>query len=62
MDLKLAYRRNGFWNVDTIGTTGISGLWSSCILDSSGILHISYYQTREPNAGDLLYAKFILSR
>jgi len=62
MDLKLAYRRNGFWNVDTIGTTGISGLWSSCILDSSGILHISYYQTREPNAGDLLYAKFTLSR
>ncbi len=62
MDLKIASRRGKDWVKETIDTPHITGLWTSSIIDSTGLVHISYYQTMKPNAGDLKYLRITLMR
>ncbi len=62
MDLKIAYRMGNDWVKETIDTPHITGLWTSSIVDSTGLIHISYYQTTRPDAGDLKYLRMTLTR
>lgn len=62
MDLKLAFKRGKEWVTETIDTPGVTGLWTSSVLDADGFLHIAYYRTLGANAGDLKYIKMLLSR
>ncbi len=53
--LKLAYRRNGLWNITIIDNSPNVGTWIGMAADKNGMVHISYI---DENNEDLKYARW----